>query len=223
MAEIVLKAELRTQTRGHAKRTRASGMIPGVFYARGEQNLHIEVPAVDLHPLVFTSQTHVIDLRLKDGVSQKCIIRDVQFDPITDKPIHFDLQGLHEDEKLTIDVPIVLAGGTAKGVKEGGMLQHVIHKLKVTCLPRDIPERIELNITELGIGDSIHVRDLEVPSATILESPDSPVVVVMPPTVAKEAPVEEVAEEEAIAEPEVVGKGKKPEEGAGTRTEEAES
>jgi large subunit ribosomal protein L25 len=223
MAEIVLNAESRTQSRGHAKQTRASGMIPGVFYARGEQNLHIEVLATDLHPLVFTSQTHVIDLRLKDGASQKCIIRDVQFDPITDKPIHFDLQGLHENEKLTVDVPIVLGGGTAKGVKEGGMLQHVIHKLKITCLPRDIPERIELDIADLAINDSIHVRDLEVSNATIMENPDSPVVVVMPPTVAKEAPVEEIAEEAAIAEPEVVGKGKKPEEGVGTTKQEGSS
>ncbi|MGB2957478.1 MAG: 50S ribosomal protein L25 [Bacteroidota bacterium] len=223
MAEIVLNAESRKQSRGHAKQTRASGMIPGVFYARGEQNLHIEVLATDLHPLVFTSQTHVIDLRLKDGASQRCIIRDVQFDPITDKPIHFDLQGLHENEKLTVDVPIVLGGGTAKGVKEGGMLQHVIHKLKITCLPRDIPERIELDIADLAINDSIHVRDLEVSNATIMENPDSPVVVVMPPTVAKEAPAEEVAEEEAIAEPEVVGKGKKPEEGVETTKQEGSS
>jgi large subunit ribosomal protein L25 len=198
-------------------------MIPGVFYARGEQNLHIEVLATDLNPLVFTSQMHVIDLRVKDGVSQRCIIRDVQFDPITDKPIHFDLQGLHENEKLTVDVPIVLGSGTAKGVKEGGMLQHVIHKLKVACLPKDIPERIELDIVDLDIGDSIHVRDLEVPHATIMENPDSPVVVVMPPTVAKEAPAEEVVEEETMAEPEVVGKGKKPEEGEATPKEEASS
>jgi large subunit ribosomal protein L25 len=197
-------------------------MVPGVFYARGEQNLSIEVSSSTLAPLVFTSQTHVIDLRVKDAPSRKCIVRDVQFDPLTDKPIHFDLQGLHEDEKLTVDVPIVLGGGTAKGVKEGGMLQHAIHKLKVMCLPRDIPERIEIDIADLEINQSIHARDLQVPNATILENPDSPVVVIMPPTVAKEAPAEEVTEE-PLAEPEVVGKGKKPEEGEEKSTEETSS
>ena len=222
MSEIVLNAELRKHSRKHAKQSRAAGKTPGVFYARGEQNLSIEVSSSNLAPLVFTSQTHVIDLRVKDGTSRKCILRDVQFDPLTDKPIHFDLQGLHDNEKLTVDVPIVLGGGTAKGVKEGGMLQHAVHKLKVTCLPRDIPERIEIDIADLEINQSIHVRDLQVPDVTILENPDSPVVVIMPPTVAKEAEPEEVAEE-PIAEPEVVGKGKKPEEGEEKSTEETSS
>ena len=209
---VVLNAELRSQTAKHAKYTRTQGKIPGVYYSRGEQNLNIQVPTISLNKLVFTAEAHVIDLHLDDGTSRRCILRDVQFDPVTDKPVHFDLQGLKENEKLTMDIPVVLVGGVPKGVRDGGMLQHVIHKLRVTCLPNDMPEKIEIDVSGLGINDMIHVSDLNVPNVTILDSAGSTVLGVMPPAVVKEeAPAE--AAEEAIKEPEVVGKGKKEEEG----------
>jgi large subunit ribosomal protein L25 len=212
MSEIVLDAELRESTGKHAKYSRAKGMVPGVFYSRGEKNISIEVPSPALAPLIYTSETHIIDLRLKDGSSKKCILRDVQFDPVSDKPVHFDLQGLKENEKLTIEVPIVLTGGTPKGVKDGGMVQQMIHKLRVSCLPKDIPEKIEINIADLEINRSVHVRELQLPNVSILENLDNPIVGVMPPTLVKEAEAAPVVEE-AAAEPEVIGKGKKPEEG----------
>jgi large subunit ribosomal protein L25 len=212
MSEFVLEAEIRELTGKRAKHTRLAGMVPGVYYARQEKSLNIQVLKPVLDPLVFTSQTHVIDLRLKDGTSRKCILRDVQFDPVTDKPVHFDLQGLKENEKLTIEVPVVLTGGIPQGVRDGGMIQHILHRLKISCLPKDIPEKVGLDITDLGINHSIHVRDLNIPNVTILESADSAVVGCLPPTVVKEPEVVAVTEE-AAKEPEVVGKGKKPEEG----------
>lgn len=213
MSEIVLNAEIRETAGKKAKRVRSQGKVPGVYYIHGEQNVSIQVPKVNLDPLVFTAETHVVDLRLPDGTSKKAILRDVQFDPVSDKPIHFDLQGLRENEMVTIEVPVALTGGIPKGVREGGMLQHVIHKLRVECLPKDIPEKIEINVAEMMINQSVHVRDLQVANATILENADSTVVAVIPPTVVKEAEVAAVTEE-AIKEPEVVGKGKKAEEGA---------
>jgi large subunit ribosomal protein L25 len=92
------------------------------------------------------------------------------------------------------------------------MVQHILHRLKISCLPKDIPEKVEVNITELAINHSVHVRDLNIPNVTLLDHADNAVVSVLPPTVAKEAEVVAVAEE-AVKEPEVVGKGKKPEEG----------
>jgi large subunit ribosomal protein L25 len=207
MSEFVLHAEIRELTGKHAKHTRLAGMVPGVFYAREEKPLNIQVPKPGLDPLVFTSATHVIDLRLKDGSSRKCILRDVQFDPVSDRPVHFDLQGLREDEKLTIEVPVVLTGGIPLGVRDGGMVQHILHRLKITCLPKDIPEKVELDITDLGINHSVHVRDVKIPNVTVLDHADNAVVSVLPPTVVKEAEVVAVAEE-AVKEPEVVGKGK---------------
>ena len=212
MSEIVLQGEVRELTGKRAKRARAAGMVPGVFYARQEQSLNIQVSRPELEPLVFTAETHVIDLRLKDGTSRKCILRDVQFDPVTDHPVHFDLQGLRENEKLVIEVPVVLTGGIPQGVRDGGMVQHMLHKLRISCLPRHIPANVEVNIANLAINHSVHVRDITIPEVTILDSPDSAVVGVLPPTVTKEAEAAPAAEA-AVTEPEVVGKGKKPEEG----------
>jgi large subunit ribosomal protein L25 len=214
MSEIVLNAEIRTAVKKHAKAVRAEGNVPGVYYAHGEQNLTIQVPRPSLNPVIYTSETHIINLTLQDGTTKKCILRDVQFDPVTDRPIHFDLQGLREDEELTVEVPVALVGGTAAGIQEGGILQHIIHKLRISCLPRNIPEKIEVNVSGLGINDFVHVRDLNIPDVTVLENPDSPVAGVVPPTVHKEEEV--VAEAPAeIQEPEVVGKGKKAEEEEG--------
>src|SRR5262245_47744364 len=108
MSEIVLNAEVRQQTGKRSKLVRKAGNVPGVFYAHGQENVSIEVPRINLDPLIHTAETHIIDLRVKDGNQRKCILRDVQFDPVTDLAVHFDLQGLLENEKLTIDVPIAL-------------------------------------------------------------------------------------------------------------------
>lgn len=213
MAEITLNAELRTATGKTAKRVRWEGKIPGVYYAHGEENIPIQVPKLSLDPLIYTSETHVIDLRVGD-ISKKAILRDLQFDPVTDRAIHFDLQGLREDEEISLDVPVVLVGGIPAGVRDGGMLQHIMHKVKISCLPKHIPGKIELNVSGLGIHQSMYVRDLTIPNVTVHEDPDDPVVSVVPPTVVKEAAPAEAAVAEAPKEPEVVGKGKKPEEGA---------
>ena len=135
----------------------------------------------------------------------------MQFDPVTDLPIHFDLQGVRADEELTIEVPVMLEG-TPKGVKDGGTIQHVMHRLKVSCLPNFIPEHIVIQIAELSINQSIHIRDIKVENVKILESESSTIVAVVPPTILKEeVPADAAAT--TLAEPEVIGKGKKLEEG----------
>lgn len=211
MSEVVLQAEVRTQTGKHAKAMRRTGKIPGEYYSRGEKNIHLAASPLGLKPLIYTSETHIVNLRLDDGESKTCVLRNVQFDPVTDLPIHFDLQGVKADEALTIEVPVMLVG-TPKGVKDGGTVQHVMHRLKVSCLPRFIPEHVEINIADLAINQSIHVRDIKVANVKVLESETSTIVAVVPPTVLKEeAPAEAAAT--AITEPEVIAKGKKPEEG----------
>ncbi len=222
MSEIVVNAEVRTNTKSHAKYAMKEGKIPGVYYARGEENIVLQMPSKMLDKLVFTSETHVIDLRFPDGAARKAILKDVQFDPISDKPVHFDLQGLKENEKLSLEIPVVLTGGIPKGVRDGGMMQHFIHKLKISCLPKDIPAKIEINVGAMDINDFVHVRDLDLPNVTIMEALETAIVGCMPPNVTKEA--EPTAEEAAAAtaaaaEPEVVTKGKKPEDGEGAADE----
>lgn len=211
MAEIVLNADVRTETGKKAKLLRTGGKVPGVFYAHGEGNIPIAVLSPDLDPLVFTAETHIVQLKLSDGTSKRCILRDVQFDPVSDRPVHFDLQGVREDEKLTLEIPVSLTGGIPVGVRGGGMLQHIIHRIKVSCLPKDIPEKIEINVGQLAINHFVHVKDIALPNVTILDNPEASVVGVLPPTVEK--PKEAEVVEAAPAEPEVVGKGKKAEEG----------
>lgn len=218
MREITLEAEIRNKFRKHNRALRRSGFVPGIFYVHGEDNIPLILREKSLKPLIYTSDTHIINLKLSNGVSRSCILRDIQFDPVTERPVHIDLQGLREDEKINIEVPIVITGGTPLGVREGGILQHIVHKLKISCLPRNIPERIEVNAEGLKINDFIHVRDLKIENVTILENESTTIVGVIPPIVEKEAKPTAVAEE-APAEPEVIGKGKKEEETAESESE----
>jgi len=213
MSEVVLNAEVREETGKEVRRARSAGHVPGVYYSHGEANINIKAPLPSLSPLIFGNETRIIDLHLSNGTTRKAILRDVQFDPVTDRPIHFDLQGLHEDEKLTIEVPVVLTGGIPVGVRNGGLLQHSIHKIRVSCLPKDIPGKIEINVADLEMNRSVHVSDLNIPHVTMLENMDAAVVGVIPPTMVKEAEPGAAPAEEEMKEPEVVGKGKKAEEG----------
>jgi large subunit ribosomal protein L25 len=211
MSEVVLEAEVRTRTGKRTKAMRRSGKIPGVYYSRGENNIHVAATPLGLKPLIYTSETHIVSLKLNSGESKTCVLRNVQFDPVSDLPIHFDLQGVKADEELTIEVPVML-NGVPKGVKDGGTVQHVMHRLKVSCLPKFIPEHVEINIAELGINQSIHVRDIKVDNVKILESESSTIVAVVPPTVLKEETPADAAAT-VLTEPEVIAKGKKLEEG----------
>jgi large subunit ribosomal protein L25 len=210
MEITLLEAKERTNTtKPGRKKIRNQGRVPGVLYSKHIKPIAIDVSENAIQPLVFTAKTHLISLKLQGHDDQECIIKDVQFDPVTDKIVHFDLIGLTRGEKLQIDVPVQIKG-SAIGVKEGGIVQHSLHKLIVECLPKDIPESLEIDITELNIGDAVFVRDLVYENLEILNPNDSVIVSVVHPKVKEEAvPAEEGVEaEEVSAEPEVIGKGK---------------
>ena len=212
MSEITLTAEIRKELGKRSKSLRSMGKVPGIYYGHGQKTIPVSLSELALRPLFKTSATHVINLKLDDGSAHSCILRAIQFDPMTDRPIHFDLFGLKADEKLTIEVPVVLKG-IPVGVKDGGTLQHVIHKLRVSCLPKHIPDHVELDVTELKINHSLHVKDLSIPNVQILENENSTVAAVVPPTILKEAEPIAAVVAEVPAEPEVIARGKKPEEG----------
>jgi len=206
MAEIILQAEIRELKGKKVGSLRREGRIPGIYYIHGEDNLNISITEKSFTKLIHSKGISTINLTFGNGIEKKCIIKNIQFDPVTEKPIHVDFQGLRADEKLTIDVPVVITGGTPQGVRDGGMLQQIIHRLKISCLPGDIPSQIDVNAEKLLINQSIHVKDLVTENYTILENENSTIVAILPPLVEKEvspAPTEEVAE------PEVVAKGKK--------------
>jgi large subunit ribosomal protein L25 len=213
MEKVILEANERKEIKKqNTKILRNQKRVPGIFYLKQSKPIAIDVSNQAIKPLVFTSQTHLISLKIDGHEDQECVLKDVQFDPVSDEVIHFDLIGITRGEKIEIEVPVQLIG-SAIGVKEGGLLQHSLHKLEVECLPKDIPERLEVNISELKIGDTIHVKDLSFENVDILNPENSIVVSVVHPKVEKEpVVVEEGAEVEAEAEemkePEVIGKGK---------------
>ena len=211
MHEITLEAEVRTQIGKRSRAIRREGKIPGVYYIRGEETVPVAVPEKSLKPLIYTADTHIINLKLNNGETKNCILREVQFDGVTERPLHFDLQGLREGEKITLEVPVLVTGGTPIGVREGGILQQIAYRLKISCLPKDIPEHIEVDGENLKMNQFVHVRDLKIENVTILERESASVVGVVPPVVEKE-PTPAVVEGEVPAEPEVISKGKKVEE-----------
>jgi large subunit ribosomal protein L25 len=216
MEKIVLEAnERKTINKQSRNSLRNEGRVPGVLYGSRLEPIPIGVTRIAINPLVFTAKTNLISLKLDGHEDYECIIKDVQFDPVSDEVVHFDLIGLTSGEKIQLEVPIQLLG-SAVGVKEGGLLQESMHKLSIECLPKDIPQSLELEVTELNIGDSIHIADLNFEHITILNPEDTIVVSVVMPKVEKEPEPdegeEELAEEEGAAEPEVIGKGKESDE-----------
>jgi large subunit ribosomal protein L25 len=216
MEKIVLEAnERKTINKQSRNSLRNEGRVPGVLYGSRLEPIPIGVTRRAINPLVFTAKTNLISLKLDGHEDYECIIKDVQFDPVSDEVVHFDLIALTSGEKIQLEVPIQLLG-SAIGVKEGGLLQESMHKLSIECLPKDIPQSLELEVTELNIGDSIHIADLNFEHITILNPEDTIVVSVVMPKVEKEPEPdegeEELAEEEGAAEPEVIGKGKESDE-----------
>ncbi len=222
MHEITIQAENRAKTGRGGRALRREGKVPGIYYIHGETNIPFSVTGKSLLPLIFTTDSHIVNLKFADGGEKKCILRDVQFDPVTDLPIHVDLQGLRENEEITLEIPVVITGGTPAGVKDGGVLQQSIRRLRVSCLPKNIPNHIEVNAEELRMNQFVHVRDIRIADVTILANEDDTILGVIPPTVEKE-PTPEVAAEGAAAEPEVITKGKKPEEGEEAPAAEAKA
>ena len=214
METVTLEANERKDTSKAARnRLRREGRVPGVFYSRRLDTISVDVLEKKIHPMVFSSKTHLISLKIEGQEELECIIKDIQFDPVTEEIVHFDLLGLTRGEMIQLEIPVQLLGNSV-GVKEGGVLQHLLHKLDVECLPKHIPEQIEVDISELAIGDSVYVSDISIENLSLLNPTDAIVVTVSHQKVIEEEVevVDELAEEEETAEPEVIGKGKPEEE-----------
>lgn len=210
MAEISLEAKKRTKsTKGALNQLRKSSNIPGVYYGIGIEPTNIYVHENSLRPLVYTSETHLVNLIIDQNEPAKCILKNVQFDPVTDKVIHFDLLGITADHDLTIEVPVVLSG-SAIGVKNGGVVEIHLHKITISCLPKDIPDHISIDISDLDVGKSITTGDLNLQNIKVLHGSDVQIVSVNIP---RAHHVEgSVLPGEERAEPELIGKKKAEEE-----------
>ncbi|MBI5092133.1 MAG: 50S ribosomal protein L25 [Candidatus Hydrogenedentes bacterium] len=199
--------------KGPARQTRREGTVPGVLYGGGQDPVSLKVDLPALRRLIHDGGAHAVvqlDVEGKPSLSSPALIKAVQYHPVNGKVVHADFFRIRLDTKITTSVPITLVG-QARGVVEGGVIDPQLREVEVECLALEVPHEIKVDVSNLGIGDSIHVSDLVAPeSVTIITEAERPVVTVHAPRAIKEeTPVEgEVA---AGAEPEVIGEKKKDE------------
>ncbi len=202
--ELVLKVEPRATGKKVVKSLRREGKVPGIYYHHGEESIPVAVDAKALRTVAH-AESSLIDLEFSDGRKAKCVIREVQRDPVRGEFLHVDLMGIRLAESVTVEVPVHVVG-VPVGVKDkGGVLQQALRHVEIECLPLDIPEFVEIDVSGLDIQDSLHVSDLQLEGIKILTDPEQLVVTVRPPRVHAEV-VEEAVEEEAEAQPEVIGR-----------------
>ncbi len=226
MAVASLKADGRTPARKSGARVlRRTGRVPAVLYGIGVEPVSLSLDGVDVDVMFREHGTSsiIVDLEIGGDKSgqNKALVKEVQRDTVTGEVLHMDLQRVSPTRKLIVDVPVVVVG-EAKGVKEGGVMEVILRDLQVQCLPADIPDKLEIDISEMDIGDSVHIRDLSVPNAEIQNDPDNVVLSLVPPTVYEEVVPEAEVEEEAEEAKEEEEAGAEPEEKEGERKESKE-
>jgi large subunit ribosomal protein L25 len=196
-----------------ARKVRAAGQIPAVMYGHGEEPIPV---AVDARTFQLALRHHkggnaIVNLAVS-GSEYTALIRDVQYDPVSRHVIHLDFQHISLTETVEVSVTVHLTG-LPVGVKDGGgILEHITREVEVRGLPTALPPSIDVDVSGLNIGDSVHVRDLPAHDITILTDPDTTIATVVAPSVVEEKPAEEVAAAVTTAEPEVITKGKKDDE-----------
>ena len=203
--------------KNEARRLRRSGQVPGVLY--GGESSKGQPISVDPKEIlrILRSESGVntlIDLTVDEGKANQVLVKEFQIHPVDSELLHVDFYRLALDKAITVSIPVTLTGEPAGVKQQGGLLDFVQREVQIECMPTEIPEGIEVNVSELMIGQGVRLRDLlaDVPW-TPVSDPDRLLVHVIAPKVEEEEPVEEAAEEvaevsEGGGEPEVIRKGK---------------
>jgi len=202
MERPVLSAEIREGVgKGKARKLRAKGLIPAIFYSPKSQSIPL---VIDSKEFVKTLQTEagenvLIDLNIRKGdqADRKVVmVKDIQIDPLQGTTLHTDFYEVAMNEMVTVEVPIHLVG-KPEGIKMGGILEQIRRVIQIQSLPGDIPKRIDVDVSSLKIGDSIHVQDIQAGKAKILFDTNFTIATVVPPVVEEKKVVEEVVAEAA--------------------------
>lgn len=206
--EATLSADPRSDTgKGVARALRRSGRIPAVIYGHGREPEALSVDSTALTRLLagISAATTMLNVEVAGRPTVRALIREIQRSPIKPSDIlHLDLFAVNADEEIEVDVPVRLIG-VPEGVRVGGgTLDHTMHSLTISVLPGDLPASIDLDVSGLTIGHGIHVRDINIPKATIMNDEDLMVASVIPPRT-EAAPA---VEADASAEPELIRKVK---------------
>ncbi len=203
MEQLELKVSFRNQRgKGAAKRLRKEGFIPGIFYGPDSQSVPLTLNPKELEKAMSTEYGTRVLLKLSiegyDKKKRNAMVKDIQIDPVTYRWIHADLYGVNLKREVEVEVPIKLTG-VSPGVKMGGILEQIRRELTIKAFPKDIPAAIEIDISALGLGDSIHVNDISAENYTIVADSNFTLVTVAAPeaeTAEEEEGIEGEAEEE---------------------------
>lgn len=205
LTQVVTQPRAKTGS-AEANRLRKAGRVPAVIYGHKEEVLAVSVAADDVRQLV-RQGTRIIDVKAGTK-TEKCLIRDLQWDVLGKEIYHVDFTRVSADERIHVTVPVQLRG-QAVGLSEGGVLNHHLHEVHIECLATAIPESIRVNVTDLHLGKAIHIKELVVPEGVkVLGDPEEVVVAVVAKQEVKEEPT---VPGEGGAEPEVIT-AKKPSE-----------
>ncbi len=229
MAENALHVQLRDASgKGVARKLRAVGRIPGVVYGRSQAAVPVSLDPKLLRRVLTRSESGLntlFELEVEGGGALQgtpVLVRELQRDPVRGDYLHADLLAIDLQQKIDVEVPIHVTG-KARGVEFGGILDHSLRELEIFCLPTAIPKEILVDVTELEVGDSLHVRDLPLPPGVELRSdPDLSVVsVVLPAAEVVATPAEAVPAEGEAAAPAAEGEEKEKEPAKGKGKEES--
>lgn len=185
-----------------AREIRKEGNIPAVLYGKGTETLSLVINPSELKEALSTAagENTLLEIRVKDGeedIKKLSLLREIQYDFLTSKPIHLDFQALDMDQKITVSVPVQIEGKSI-GVKEGGILEEILREISVECLPTDIPNSFIVDVSELEVGHSIHVNVLEIKEGiSILHEQEDTILTVLAPKV-EVVEIEEVEGEEGV-------------------------
>lgn len=202
MEKIELKIEERQKIgTSESKRLRSKGLIPSVIYGVKDKPVHSVVDEKELKNILKKGGHPIITLKVGDK-EKSAIIQEVQRHPVSSNILHVDFHSISMKEKIEVKVPLVVKGEPI-GVKSGGILSFLLREIPVRCFPGAMPHHIEIDVSSLNIGDSIHIKDITVDKEVeILLSKEEAVITVTPPTTEKE---KEPAAEEVPSQPEVIG------------------
>lgn len=173
----------------HTRQLRSEGQVPCVIY--GTENIHFSAPTLSFRPLVYTPDFQLAEINV-DGKDYRCILKDLQFDVVTDELNHIDFLELSEDRKITANLPLKFTG-TPEGVKAGGRLEVKMKNVKVRTLPKYLKEAIEVNITDLALNENLRVQDIKADNMEIMNSPRIPIASVVMTRALKQEATEEKA------------------------------
>lgn len=207
MEQVKLAGKVRKQTgKAQVKRQRLQGIIPAIVYRKGEKSMPLFLDSKAMDKALRTSAGENVIINLKIEADEKndrtCIIKEIQHNPLSGSVIHVDFNEISLTEAIKVNVPLATKGESVGVKQEGGVLEHLLWEIQIECLPTEIPQNLEVDISNLKIGDVLFIKDIVAPRGVkVLNDPEIRIIAVEKPV---EIKAEETAPEAAITEPEVI-------------------